>query len=75
MVRGTGALEVEAAHCADGDKIADGLFVGDFLTDFLVLMLPSPTVGDDLVEVIQHFIPVARLKMSKKRGSSRSSSY
>lgn len=64
MVRGTEALEVEAAHCADGDKIADGPSVSDSLTDFLVLMLPSPTVGHDLVEVIQHFIPVARLKMS-----------
>lgn len=50
---------IEAAHCADGDKIANGLSVTDFLTDFLVLMLPIPIVGNDLVEVIQHLILTA----------------
>lgn len=47
---------IEAAHYADGDKIVNGLFVSDFLTDFLVLTLPILVVGNDLVEVIQHLI-------------------
>lgn len=50
---------IEAAHCADPNKIANGLFVSDFLTDFLVLMLPIPIVGSDLVEVIEHLILIA----------------
>lgn len=50
---------IEAVHCADPYKISNGLFVSDFLTDFLVLMLPIPIVGNDLVEVIGHLILIA----------------
>ena len=39
---------IDAVHCANSDMIADGLFVSDFLTDFLVLILPIPIVGDNL---------------------------
>lgn len=50
---------IEATHCADLNRIANGLFVSDFLTDFLVLMLPIPIVGNALVEVIEHLILIA----------------
>ena len=50
---------IDAVHCADPYKISNGLFVSDFLTDFLVLILPIPIVGNDLVEVIEHLILIA----------------
>ncbi len=50
---------IDAAHCANPTMVANGLFVSDFLTDVLVLMLPIPIVGNDPVEVIQHLILIA----------------
>ena len=39
---------IDALHCANSDTIANGLFISDFLTDFFVLILPIPMVGDNL---------------------------
>ncbi|CAD6589828.1 MAG: hypothetical protein ASARMPREDX12_004046 [Alectoria sarmentosa] len=32
-------------HCANGDVIANGLFISDFLSDLLVLVLPMPIIA------------------------------
>ena len=50
---------IDAVHCADPDKISDGLFVSDFITDFLVLILPIPIVGNNLMGMMQHLTLIA----------------
>ena len=36
---------IDVTQCADPDKLLNGLFVSDFLTDLLVLLLPIPIVS------------------------------
>ena len=58
-------------HCANGDVIANGLFISDFLSDLLVLVLPMPIVSNgpvDMVQCLQLIAEqIARLHMSTTR--------
>lgn len=68
---------IDIKHCANGDVSANGLFISDFLSDFLVLILPIPIVSNGPVDVVQclQLIAVNRLRgyICQQRGSSTSS--
>lgn len=62
---------IDLKHCANGDVIANGLFISDFLSDLLVLVLPMPIVSNgpvDMVQCLQLIAEqIARLHMSTTR--------